>query len=188
MTTVYDVLTYEFVQNPDGIPDDWPAVLREVDSGDILETNWIRFNSIGDYGDYNDYLAAHSAEYEAYRTSKLLAQQKLEVWQTIKQYRDDHQLRGFQVGSNWFHSDNTSRIKYLGLMMMGAGIPANLQWKTMSGNFVIMTQALAVQIFSAVAAFDSAAFINAEVHKARMQASSDPLNYDYTTGWPACYE
>lgn len=185
MTTVYDVLTYEFVQNPDGIPDDWPSVLREVDSGDILETNWIRFNSIGDY---NDYLATHSAEYEAYRSARLLAQQKLDVWQTIKQYRDDHQLRGFQVAGNWFHSDNPSRIKYLGLMMMGAGIPANMQWKTMSGSFVTMTQTLAAQIFVAVAAFDSAAFINAEVHKATMQASSDPLNYDYTTGWPACYE
>lgn len=73
-------------------------------------------------------------------------------------------------------------------MMMGAGIPANLQWKTMSGSFVTMTQTLAGQIFGAVAAFDSAAFINAEVHKAAIQASSDPLNYDYTTGWPACYE
>ena len=185
MTTVYDVLTYEFAENPEGIPNNWPAVLREVNSWDTLEANWIRFDSIGDY---NDYLATHSAEYEAYRSARLLAQQKLDVWQTIKQYRDDHQLRGFQVAGNWFHSDNPSRIKYLGLMMMGAGIPANLQWKTMSRSFVTMTQTLAGQIFVAVAAFDSAAFINAEVHKAAMQASSDPLNYDYTTGWPACYE
>ena len=48
-------------------------------------------------------------------------------------------------------------------------------------------ETLAGQIFGAVAAFDSAAFINAEVHKAAMQASSDPLNYNYTTGWPAVY-
>lgn len=184
MTTVYDVLTYEFAENPQGIPNNWPAILREVNSWDTLEANWIRFDSIGDY---NDYLATHSAEYEAYRSARLLAQQKLDVWQTIKQYRDDHQLRGFQVGGNWFHSDNPSRIKYLGLVMMGTGIPANLQWKTMSGSFVTMTQTLAGQIFAAVAAFDSDAFISAEVHKAAMQASSDPLNYNYTTGWPAVY-
>ncbi len=184
MTTVYDVLTYEFAENPQGIPNNWPAILRERDSEDALETNWIRFNSIGDY---NAYLATHSAEYEADKAAKLLAQQKLEAWQRIKEYRDDHQLRGFQVAGNWFHSDNPSRIKYIGLMMMGAGIPANLQWKTMSGSFVTMTQTLAGQIFGAVAAFDSDAFINAEVHKAAMQASSDPLNYNYTTGWPAVY-
>lgn len=185
MTMVYDVLTYEFAENPHGIPQTWPALLKEKDSQDVLETNWIRFNSINDY---DTYLANHSAEYEADKAAKLLAQQKIDMWQVIKEYRDNHQLRGFAVGGYWFHSDNQSRIKYLGLLLMGAGIPANLQWKTMSGSFVTMTQTLAGQIFATVAAFDSAAFINAEVHKVQMQASNDPLNYDYTTGWPATYE
>lgn len=81
MTTVYDVLTYEFAENPQGIPNNWPAILRERDSGDTLETNWIRFNSIGDY---NAYLATHSAEYEADKAAKLLAQQKLEACKELK--------------------------------------------------------------------------------------------------------
>ena len=185
MTIVYDVLTYEYAENPHGIPQNWPAILKEKDSDDALETNWIRFTSMGDY---NAYIATHTAEYAADKAAKLLAQQKLDMWQVIKEYRDNHQLRGFAVGGYWFHSDNPSRIKYLGLLLMGAGIPANLQWKTMSGSFVTMTQSLAAQIFAATAAFDSAAFINAEVHKARLQASNDPLNYDYTTGWTATYE
>ena len=185
MTTVYDILTYEFAENPNNIPINWPAKLQENNSENPLAANWIRFNSISDY---NDYIALHSAEYEAYKNSKLLEQQKKYMWEQIKQYRDDNQLRGFLVDGYWFHSDNPSRIKYLGLLMIGAGIPAGLQWKTMGGTFVTMTQTLAAQIFSGVAAFDSAAFINAEVHKAAMQASNDPLNYDYTTGWPATYE
>lgn len=185
MTTVYDVLTYEFAENPKGLPDYWPATMMEKNSEDALELNWIRFNSLEDY---DAYVQSHTPGYEADKAAKLLAQQKLDMWQVIKEYRDDHQLRGFAVGSYWFHSDESSRIKYLGLMLMGAGIPADLQWKTMSGVFVTMTQSLAEQIFSSIAAFDSAVFVNAEVHKAAMQASDDPLNYNFTTGWPPIYE
>jgi hypothetical protein len=184
MTIVYDILTYEYVENPQSIPQNWPAILKEVDSETLLEANWIRFNSITEY---NEYLSTHSAEYESYKANKVLVQQKLDTWQLIKQYRDNRQTLGFKVGNYWFHSDDASRIKYLGLMMMGANIPANLMWKTMGGDFVPMTQTLATQIFMAVASFDSAAFTIAEQHKAAMQNSSDPINYDHSQGWPAVY-
>ena len=88
---------------------------------------------------------------------------------------------------SYYHSDEESRTQQLGLVIMGASIPANLQWKTLDGSFVTMTQSLAGQIFGAVAAHDSATFAVAENHRAAMELTSNPEAYDYQTGWPTVY-
>jgi hypothetical protein len=111
-----------------------------------------------------------------------------EMWELIKAERDRRtSTGGYKVGTDWFHSDTTSRIQQIGLVMMGAGIPANTYWKTMSGSFVVMTQTLAGQIFTAAATSDLTIFSVAEQKKAAMLASADPANYDYLTGWPLIY-
>lgn len=111
----------------------------------------------------------------------------LDMWQFIKAERDRRKAGGVKVGAKWFHSDDGSRIQQMGLVMMGASIPANLQWKTMDGSFITMTQALASQVFQAVAASDQAIFTAAETHRATMEASADPASYDYSGGWPKIY-
>lgn len=109
-------------------------------------------------------------------------------WQSIKAERDRRKSQGgVKVGTKWFHSDDGSRIQQIGLVMMGAGIPANTQWKTMDGSFVTMTQTLAGQIFQASAANDMAIFAAAEAHKAAMEASADPASYNFSTGWPKAF-
>lgn len=112
---------------------------------------------------------------------------KAAVWQTIKTERDRRKAGGVKVGAKWFHSDDGSRIQQMGLVMMGASIPANLQWKTMDGSFITMTQTLASQVFQAVAANDQAIFTVAEGHRVAMEASADPASYDHSTGWPAVF-
>jgi hypothetical protein len=70
--------------------------------------------------------------------------------------------------------------------MMGAGIPGGLQWKTMDGSFVTMTQTLAGQVFAAAAASDAAMFSHAEQIKAVMEA--DPVNFSLASQtWPAVF-
>jgi hypothetical protein len=71
--------------------------------------------------------------------------------------------------------------------MMGANIPANLYWKTMSSSFVLMTQTLAMQIFQAAATSDVTIFTVAEQKKGAMMALSDPRAYDVLGGWPLIY-
>ena len=110
-----------------------------------------------------------------------------DVWMQIKAHRDTVKAAGVKVGEHWFHSDSDSRIQQIGLVMMGANIPANMQWKTMSGVFVAMTPTLAEQIFAATAAHDQAAFAVSEQHRIAMEASADPAAYDYSAGWPAVY-
>lgn len=114
-------------------------------------------------------------------------EQRAAKWLEIKAARDRRKAGGVQVGGYWFHSDDASRIQQIGLVMMGANIPAGLQWKTMSGEFVTMTPELAQQIFDAVATHDQAAFAVAEQHCAAMEVSDGPANYDYSAGWPPIY-
>ena len=118
-------------------------------------------------------------------------QAKAHAWEAIKAMRDQRKAGGVKVkvgaANKWFHSDDASRIQQMGLVMMGAGIPADLQWKTMDGSFIAMNQTVAGAVFTAAAASDQAVFAVAEGHRVAMEASADPAAYDYSTGWPKIY-
>jgi hypothetical protein len=114
-----------------------------------------------------------------------VTQIKASKWEAIKAERDRRiQSGGYKVGPKWFHSDTFSRTQQMGLVMLGASIPANTPWKTMDGTTVTMTQTLAGQIFATAAASDIAIFAAAETHKAAMEAAADPAAYDFSGGWP----
>lgn len=102
----------------------------------------------------------------------------------IKADRDRRKSAGTPVGPYVFHSDPDSRIQQLGLVMMGASIPAGIMWKTKGTGYVEMTPTLAQQIFGATATRDVALFSVADAHITAAAASDDPLSYDYSTGWP----
>ena len=111
-----------------------------------------------------------------------------DIWEKIKAERDRRtEQGGYKAGTKWFHSDQKSRSQQLGLVLIGANIPANLQWKTMDGSFVTMTQTLAQQVLAAAAASDQAIFAAAEAHRQAMEASADPAAYDFSTGWPKVF-
>jgi hypothetical protein len=109
------------------------------------------------------------------------------VWEEIKIERDRRKAGGVKVGTHWFHSDDPSRIQQLALVLFGANMPPNLMWKTMTGEFVTMTQQLAGGIFQTSAGSDQTIFGKAEYHKQQMMASSDPKSYNYLVGWPLTY-
>ena len=106
------------------------------------------------------------------------------VTDEIKADRDRRKSLGCTVGPHRFHSDDASRIQQLGLVMMGAAMPAGIKWKTMGGGFADMTPTLAAQIFQAQAARDMALFAVCEQHIAAAALADDPLAYDYSAGWP----
>lgn len=109
-------------------------------------------------------------------------------WTAIKAERDRRRAEGgVYVASvdKWFHSDDASRIQQLGLVMMGASVPA-VQWKTMDGSFATMTQGLAGAIFAAAAASDQALFTTAETARATMAAA--PLGWSIASvDWPPIF-
>lgn len=117
--------------------------------------------------------------------SLTMSQEK--VWKLIQAERDRRKSGGYKVGDHWYHSDDTSRIQQIGLMMMGQNLPAGLQWKTLGGEFVTMTPELARQIFLTTVSNDPVIFAKAEYHKAMMYQESNPENYNFNVGWPLTF-
>lgn len=111
-----------------------------------------------------------------------------ELQSKVRAIRDQKtQSGGYAVGQYWFHSDTFSRTQQIGLVMMGAGIPPGLLWKTMSGEFVEMTQSLAASVFAAAAAQDAALFAHAEVLQQAIESAENPETVDIDAGWPLTF-
>lgn len=147
-------------------------------------------HSVGDGSVYEDivYDYGNSIPEKSVLDAKMIDAIKADMWENIKIERDRRKnTGGYKVGNYWFHSDTTSRIQQVALVMLGANMPNNILWKTMSGAFVPMTPTLAAQIFQAAMVSDTIIFATAEQKKTEMMASSDPANYDYLTGWPNIY-
>ena len=111
-------------------------------------------------------------------------------WRAIQDKRDFLKGNGVKIGANWFHSDDSSRIQQLGLVMFGANMPAGIMWKTMAGSFVPMTPTLATQIFVGHATHDTAIFAIAEQKRAAMNALttlSAISQFDAESDWPETF-
>jgi hypothetical protein len=143
-----------------------------------------------DFIEYKTWIAQGNSPTVGSTSAAGLSEQKIDKWRLIQIERDRRKAGGVQVGANWFHSDDTSRIQFIGLLLYGANMPANIMWKTMSGSFVQMTPTLAQQIFGSIAAKDTLIFTIAETHKAQVYASSTPGVYNIFNGspaWPLIY-
>lgn len=126
---------------------------------------------------------------------------KAAMWDTIKAKRDTVAAGGVKVGAKWYHTDEASRAKYLGLVRMADSAVAaggaatatlqyggqDIQWKTMDGSFIKMTVQRANDVLNAVSGLDFTAFAAAETHRVAMEASADPAAYDFANGWPATF-
>lgn len=111
---------------------------------------------------------------------------KLEMRNRIKAERDRRKFNGVLVSGKWIHTDVFSRTQWMAMVMMGASIPA-ISWTTMDGTQVTTSQALAGGVFNAVATLDATVFAVAASHIAAMEASDNPLAYDFSAGWPATF-
>lgn len=133
--------------------------------------------------------------------AQLLADAQATTWLKIKAKRAAIELGGVKVGMKWYHTDDASRIKYLGLFKLAEQALAagsvgttvlqyggvDIRWKTMDGTFINMTVQRAQDVYFAVFGLDMAAFAAAETHKTAMEAAADPAAYDFSAGWPASY-
>ena len=180
--------------NADAIEATW------VDENDVVikcqaysngQMDMLRADLGADAAQYESLIAEVEATY-APPVMPPIEQRRAAAWEAIKAERDRRTSLGAKVGSHWFHSDQRSRTQQLGLVLLGANIPAGLQWKTLTTTpppvFVTMTTALAQNIVAATAANDTAIFTAAEQHRIALESSSDPENYDFSVGWPTSIE
>lgn len=104
----------------------------------------------------------------------------------IRAERDRRKFDGVFVSGKWIHTDTYSRTQWMGMVMMGASVPA-IPWTTMDGTSITTSQALAGAVFQGTATLDAALFAFAKSLIAAVDASNDPASVDITTGWPATF-
>lgn len=105
----------------------------------------------------------------------------------IRAERDRRKFNGVFVSGKWIHADTYSRTQWIGMVMMGASVPA-IEWTTMDGTTIMTSQTLASQVFNATATLDATLFAFARSLIALVDASSDPASVNITAGWPATFE
>lgn len=113
------------------------------------------------------------------------------LWGRIKELRQRCKDGGVAVSiagtERWFHTDADSRIQWLDLLtdVRDGTLQAGLLWKSMSGDFVALTDEVVLAYRAALKVKETAAFTRAEVLRAAINNAADPLLVDLTTGWPA---
>lgn len=112
--------------------------------------------------------------------------ERAQAWEAIKAERLRQISAGVYIPSidKWLHTDELSAIQYAQIgYTISAGLFVPLVWKTVSGDFVQMTEALYNELQVRMIANTQANYARAEYHKLMMEASPDPLAYDFSQGW-----
>lgn len=129
---------------------------------------------------------------------------KLAAWNRIKAHRDFLELNGVFVAGKWFHSDEKSQIKHLGLKdrardLLAAGgalsdpikvLGQPVYWQSIDNTPVLVTAQLAFDLVNAVGELQARVFVIAKQHRAQMEGAVNPGAYNHlATGpaWPATY-
>ncbi len=174
--------SHDFTLTP---PPDYNHVWRWVD------TEWVELLPINNPNvPYSDYHKWDSELNEWVVCENLSEDKKLrdqeQVWDEIKQRRLEAVMSGVYVPSidKWFHTDNTSSTTYATIVgMIALDNYAPLQWKVMDNTWVLLTVELFKELQLAMSLNTNAMYMQAEIHKAAMLQSDDPLEYDYSEGW-----
>ena len=119
-------------------------------------------------------------------THEEIEAERINKWRQIEALREVKYSNGVKVGEHWFQTSTWSKINYMGAAMLGDAFPGT-DWKTMTGEIVLLTGQLAGQIMVAIAGQTDAIFKAAQAHKDAMMISEDPSVYDFSTGWPETF-
>jgi hypothetical protein len=117
-----------------------------------------------------------------------LYSKKAELIKRIKEIRDRKTtLGGYKAAGKWFHSDPFSRSQHLGLVILGTNLP-EIDWKTMDGTMLRLTQPIVQQVFISAVTQDSALFAYAESLINQVNTTENIDSIDINAGWPETYD
>jgi hypothetical protein len=135
---------------------------------------------------------------------QILLNTKLLMWERIKEYRTIKSLNsGVFCNGKWFNTDVISRTQYERYYTKAMALLATdntatdatvlstsigpTYWKTMDNSFIPMTIGLIKLLMPAIENREAEVFYQAEVHRTLLWNSTDPANYDFSTGWPISF-
>ncbi|WP_330454021.1 DUF4376 domain-containing protein [Pasteurella multocida] len=184
-----DLNQYQIFPKPSNI-DDFIELDLEIENESILDTHCI----VESNGEFKLVSKPESAlqkwDGEKWVIDELkLAEQQNEVWERIKEKRYKNGLGGVYIErvGKWFQTGEEEKTKYLGLDKVIDKIN-EIDWKCADNTFVKMNRTLLDEIFLQMVVTENADHINAEKHRIEMMKSTNPLDYNFSTGWSANYE
>ena len=123
-----------------------------------------------------------SPELEAYKH----IEEQQQAWENIKKLRYEKMTGGVYIPSlnKWVHTDEAASIQYafIGLRIM-QGTYTPIVWKAMDNTFIQLTEEVFIELQERMMEQTQTIHAKAEYHKLMMEASENPLEYDYTTNW-----
>ena len=129
-------------------------------------------------------------EIDESQREEYLTKTREEVWEKIKTKRSKSIESGVYHPNlqKWFHTDIEAQRNYA---LLGHAVNSSLyqpkHWKTMDGTFIEMTKEVFQDVLALALKKADDDYKNAEIHKAKLMQSTDPLAYDYSTGWSPAY-
>ena len=166
-------------------PPDYDLVWQWVD------TKWLELLPINNpdifYDDKSTWDAelnqwVKSPELEAYKH----IEEQQQAWENIKKLRYEKMTGGVYIPSlnKWVHTDEAASTQYafIGLRIM-QGTYTPIVWKAMDNTFIQLTEEVFIELQERMMEQTQTIHAKAEYHKLMMEASENPLEYDYTTNW-----
>ena len=197
----YSPSTKQFYPDFGYMPDDIPE--------DVVEVSWEEHLVVLNRGPNQDYDYVDGALVVFDKPGPSLAVRREAVANQIRALRDSKKDGGFKLVINetdyWFHSDQDSRIQYLGLKNLAYDAKAegatndtvmttlgqNLVWKTMAGTWIPVTVKLAYDMVKGISELDATLFAVAESFINVVMASENPeeavVGYEASPAWPAAF-
>lgn len=129
-------------------------------------------------------------EISSERMTALLQEQREIIRTKINQLRDEKTAGGVYVASigKWFDSDDKARANVIELKaafdVLGDEI---VPWTTYENDVVMMDHEKMKALFKELKDSKLHNHQTATQHKLALEQSTDPLNYDYSTGWSKTY-
>lgn len=124
------------------------------------------------------------------KQTALLQEQREIIRTKINQLRDEKTAGGVYVASigKWFDSDDKARANVIELKaafdVLGDEI---VPWTTYENDVVMMDHEKMTALFKELKNSKLHNHQTATQHKLALEQSTDPLNYDYSTGWSKTY-
>lgn len=129
-------------------------------------------------------------EISSERMTALLQEQREIIRTKINQLRDEKTAGGVYVASigKWFDSDDKARANVIELKaafdVLGDEV---VPWTTYENDVVMMDHEKMKALFKELKDSKLHNHQVATQHKLALEQSTDPLNYDYSTGWSKTY-
>ena len=166
-------------------PPDYDHAWRWVD------TKWVELLPINNpdihYGDEYEWNEEQNhwvicPELDAYKH----IEEQQQTWENIKALRYQKITGGVFVPSinKWVHTDEAASTQYafIGLRIM-QGTYTPIVWKAMDNTFIQLTKEVFIELQECMMEQTQTIHAKAEYHKLMMEATENPLEYDYTTNW-----